>query len=367
MLGKAGARMMIKKFCKLILALLLAVLAAAIGLVGYLSLTEYMPEEIEPVAISMAAWQKEPTVGSRLTAVTWNIGYAGLGRDQNFFMDGGTMVRPDRREDVEGNLAGIISALVQQQADLYLLQEVDENAHRSYYINEVDSLRRGLALSTALAYNFRCAFVPFPWPMIGKVESGLVTLSRLQVAEATRESLPVPFSWPVRIANLKRCLLVERIPLAGSDKELVMINLHLEAYDDGEGKRAQTEQLMGIVQAEYRKGNYVVAGGDFNQNFPNVEGYPQLKEEYWRPGQLSESDLPRGFSFATDPSVPTCRSTHESYTGDRANSQFYVIDGYIVSPNVKVHNVQTIDLNFQHSDHQPVRLEFTLQPEGAEA
>ena len=48
--------------------------------------------------------------------------------------------------------------------------------------------------------------------------------------------LPCPFSWPTRIANLKRCLLVERIPIADSDKELVLVNLHLEAYDDGEGK-----------------------------------------------------------------------------------------------------------------------------------
>jgi len=92
-----------------------------------------------------------------------------------------------------------------------------------------------------------------------------------------------------------------------------------------------------------------------------VEGHPQLKEEYWQPGQLSTDDLPQGFSFVTDPSVPTCRSTHENYTGDRANSQFYVIDGFLISPNIKVNNVQTIDLNFQYSDHQPLRLEFTLQ------
>ena len=32
----------------------------------------------------------------------------------------------------------------------------------------------------------------------------------------------------------------EPVPIAGTKKELVMINLHLEAYDNGEGKVKQT-------------------------------------------------------------------------------------------------------------------------------
>lgn len=47
------------------------------------------------------------------------------------------------------------------------------------------------------------------------------------------------------------------------------MNLHLEAYDDGEGKEAQTAMLLQILQEEYVKGNYVIAGGDFNQSFPD--------------------------------------------------------------------------------------------------
>ena len=54
----------------------------------------------------------------------------------------------------------------------------------------------------------------------------------------------------------------------GSDREPVLVNLHLEAYDDGEGKIAQTNQLRDYIEDEYAKGNYVIAGGDFNQVFP---------------------------------------------------------------------------------------------------
>ena len=49
------------------------------------------------------------------------------------------------------------------------------------------------------------------------------------------------------------------------------------------------------------------------------------------------------------------------YQGDRSAEVMYVIDGFIVSANVKVNSVQTYDLNFRNSDHQPVAMEFTLQ------
>ncbi|MEA5013578.1 MAG: endonuclease [Candidatus Limiplasma sp.] len=351
----------IRKLARLLGILVAVALVAALGLIGYLTVNEYRPQDIEAVQLNLAARQDVPVLGSRYTLVSWNLGYACLGRDQDFFMDGGTMVRPDQKQTVEENLSGILGVLSAQKADLYLLQEVDQNSHRSYSINQVQTLRHGLSLTSAFALNYKCDFVPFPWPMIGKVESGLMTLSGLKVAEATRESLPTPFSWPVRVVNLKRCLLVERIPISDSEHELVLINLHLEAFDDGEGKKAQTRQLMEILKTEQRNGNYVIAGGDFNQSFPGVtEIYSQLSENYWQAGQLSESDLPEGYAYAFDASVPTNRAVRESYSGDRKNSQFYVIDGFILSSNIKINHLETVDLNFEYSDHQPVRLEFTL-------
>ena len=264
------------RIIKVFLGLLLLVVLAAGGLLGYLSLTEYRPDDIEPLEVVQAARKDNVRVGERLDVLSFNTGYCGLGREQDFFMDGGSMVRPRSEEDVRANLNGILSELVRQNVDIYLLQEVDFDSWRSYYTNQADTYRHGLSLNMACAYNFKCEFVPFPWPPLGKVESGLVTFTGLNVTEATRESLPVPFSWPVSMANLKRCLLIERVPVEGTDRELVIINLHLEAYDDGEGKRAQTEQLMQILAAEYRNGNYVIAGGDFNQTFEGAASYPLL-------------------------------------------------------------------------------------------
>lgn len=196
---------------------------------------------------------------------------------------------------------------------------------------------------------------------MGHVESGLVTLTDNYVTDAVRLSLPESFSWPVKTCNLKRCLLVTRFPLKDSSKELVLINFHLEAYDSGEGKIAQSKMLADVLAREYEKGNYVIAGGDFNQTFEGIDKYPVTNKEDWVPGVIGESDLPEHFSFAIDDSFPTCRLLNAPYTGSYDTSQVYVIDGFLVSDNLAVRNVNVIDVGFEYTDHQPVRLEVAFK------
>lgn len=183
------------------------------------------------------------------------------------------------------------------------------------------------------ALNYSCDYVPYPvTEPIGRVHSGVATYSRYDITAATRYRLPCPFSWPVRIANLKRCLLVTRIPIDDSEQELVLVNLHLEAYDDGEGKEAQTAMLLQILQEEYVKGNYVIAGGDFNQSFPDGHGpLSHCSGADWTPGTLG--DLPAGWRYAWDSAAPTCRLLNQPYSAGSSGTQFYVIDGFILSPN----------------------------------
>ena len=353
---------LLRGILKLILVLVLVAVVAAAGVIGWLTAVEYRPADVETLTVKAGARHDAANIGQLYKIVTFNVGYGSLGSEEDFFMDGGKNVLPKNKAEVTENLTGLLSALSLQDADICLLQETDTNSARSYWIDEADHFSRGLMMGSAFAYNYKCAFVPFPWPPIGKVESGLLTLNNLAVNEATRESLPVPFSWPLRIANLKRCLLVERMPIQGSDKTLVLVNLHLEAYSSDEGRKAQMEVLSTLLKAEQRKGNYVIAGGDFNQALPDsLEKYPLPATTPWKPGELTAEDLPTGFSFAYDMQVPTCRSLEAPYDGDRSSLVAYVIDGFIVSSNVKVKSVETFDLNFKNSDHQPVVMEFTLQ------
>ena len=216
--------------------------------------------------------------------------------------------------------------------------------------------------TSAFAQNYKVLFTPYPIPPIGQVDSGIATFSRLQAQSATRISLPCPFSWPVRLGNLKRCLLVERIPVSGSDKELVLVNLHLEAYDDGEGKIEQTRVLAQVLQDEYAKGNYVIAGGDFNQSFSNIDTsmYPLQGNGLWECGMLDISQFDGGWQFLMDTTHPTCRSLDRPLDESDPSFQYYMIDGFILSPNLRADSIETLDLHFKNTDHNPVRLQVTL-------
>lgn len=349
---------MLKKILRAALIILCVILAGAAALVVWLSVSEFSPEAVESAELVKAAGGGISS-DAALTVLTFNTGYAALGRESEFFMDGGSEVRPDSADIIEKNCAGILSILERENADFYLLQEVDENSKRSYGTDECSIYADGLGLGYSRALNYSCEYVPFPLPTIGRVHSGLQTLSRFGFVSAERIALPCPFSWPVSAANLKRCLLVSRFDVEGTDSQLVMINLHLEAYDSGEGKLEQTKVLRGFIESEYAAGNYVVTGGDFNQSFPGCTDIFAISDpEKWTPGLLDDSMIPDGWSYQFDPEHGTCRLLDAPLS---ENSQLYVIDGFIVSPNVEVVSVRTLNEGFEFSDHEPVLLEFRLK------
>ncbi|MBR4393609.1 MAG: endonuclease [Oscillospiraceae bacterium] len=349
------------KLLKILLTLVLIAVLGVAGLFGYLTLTEYKPADVEwqtPLCEDDTAPVVED--GATLKILSWNIGYAGLGAGSDFYMDGGKDTASADNATVNKYLDGINTTIREGDYDLVLLQEVDVNSSRTYSIDESTALRRGTSYH---ALNHSCAFVPLPIPEpIGKVHAGLMTISDYKVEHAERHQLPCPFTWPVRTANLKRCLLVNYLPVEGTDKQLVLIDLHLEAYDSGEGKIAQTKQLMSLLEKEYEKGNYVIAGGDFNQIFPgSLDLYPNTHPELWLPGVLEEDSLPEGFRFAYDLAAPSCRLLNQPYDpSDTVNTQYYVIDGFILSPNVQLDEVKVLDEGFANSDHNPVSLQVTL-------
>jgi len=333
----------------------------------WLSSREYKPADREPVPVSPSL-SLRPVRFQPIELYSWNIGYAALDAKEDFFMDGGKGVRPAAARSVEENIWAIQSFLSAAAPDIIFIQEVDVNSKRSYGINQVGYLSENWKGSSAFALNFNCPFVPIPFPhFIGKVESGILVLNSYD-STAERISLPTAFKWPERIAQLKRCLLVVRVPVQDSSSadngaELVLVNLHLDAFDQGgEGRKAQTRALAELLKAEYEKGNYCVAGGDFNQVFPAYKDvFPIQQNENFTPGVVDDSLFGEGWIFAADPASPSCRSTDRPYDGNRANHRLYIIDGFILSPNVELISVQTQDLDFKNSDHNPVKLTFSLK------
>ena len=331
------------------------IVLVVVGFFAYIALTEFKPKDVEEIKYTAS----EKTLNkNEFSIFSWNIGYGGLDSSMDFVMDGGTQVNPRSKKQVQDNLEAIADTIAQYPSDFYFLQEIDYKSHRSSRINEIDYLLPDIT-TKVFARNFVCKCIPYPWPILGRMESGLVMMTDYRIESAKRVQLPIPFKWPVSMFNLKRCLEISYVPIDGSDKKLVLVNLHLEAYDDGEGKIAQREMLIKTLKEEYDKGNYVIAGGDFNHWFPGTEAIYGTTEGLWVPEHLEQSDIPEGWSYAYDPSVPSGRSIHAPYDGSD-NWQFYLIDGFILSPNVELLEVHTYDHGFAHSDHNPVQMKVRL-------
>jgi len=69
---------------------------------------------------------------------------------------------------------------------------------------------------------------------------------------------------------LDRCFLVNRYPLKNG-KELLIVNTHNSAYDNGTLKKQEMAFLKQWLLDENNKGNYIVVGGDWNQCPPRFK------------------------------------------------------------------------------------------------
>lgn len=347
---------------------LLLVLASVIyvgGMIVVGVLTKFRPQPVEEATLTPppSAQPKAMVEDTVLSFLIWNIGYAGLGAEADYFYDGGKTVTSPRNL-VEKNREGIKAYLSDNShTDFVLLQEVDRCSKRSYRTDQAAAIHTLYPTHTsAFATNFKVRFLPFPFTNpIGTVWSGLQSLSRYEPTRSERIALPGITDFPRRYFYLDRCLLMQRFPVANG-KELVVINAHFEAYDaGGVVKKQQRELTRQILEAEYAKGNYVVLGGDWNIAPPDfdVHKWEKVKEE--EPLYLMKNDsvyIP-GWTYVYDPQVPTNRKNNFPYY---PNTSFTtVIDYYFLSPNVEAVEVKTDDLQFAFSDHQPVKLTVRLK------
>lgn len=127
-----------KKALKVIVIILLVVVVLFGGLVAFLSIKEYKPADKEQITVQNAAENKSFS-GETVKVLSFNTGYAGLGDNADFFMDGGKAVKSTDEARMRENMDEIAAIIAESSADFTLLQEVDENSSRTYSVNQVES------------------------------------------------------------------------------------------------------------------------------------------------------------------------------------------------------------------------------------
>lgn len=364
-----------------VLALVLAIVAVAGGYVAYVAIQYYRIEDNLVLQIDNPR-ENAVTAGSEYTLVSYNLGFGAYSPEYSFFMDTGVMndgtevvgkyAKGINKADVEKNVSGQLAVSKEQNADFYFFQEVDEKADRSYKINMLARAREAFPdYGSVYAENFHTAnlFYPFNDP-IGKTDAGILTLSRYKTESAVRRSFPVTTSFIDKLFDLDRCFAVNYLPVSGSDKMLVLINLHMSAYDEGGTiRKLQLDMLNAVLKEERDKGNYVVAGGDFNHcliadNFNSDEDalqyFPsgQKTPDWVKNSVLHQREVAEGFKIYASLNAATCRGADIPYEAGVNYST--VIDGFIVSDNVSVISEGTVDTAYAYSDHNPVKITFKL-------
>jgi len=352
---------MLKKAFKLITIIISTLFMALIVFLGVASYTDYKPSAIETISITNPQTQLMEK-GKPFSITTFNIGYAGLDATQDFFMDGGRNSRATNLATVNDNLNAITETLQELESDIYLLQEVDINSSRSFHLNQVESLAEAFPHhSYTFGYNYKALWVPVPvFKPMGKAESGLQSFSSFEVASQTRLDLPGKESWPVQLFELDRAVVEHRIHVS-EQKELVLLNIHLSAFDKGGTiRKQQLDFLKQYIQHEIEKDNYIIVGGDWNHVLPSTDPAVFATTQQW-PEWLYEfpADFaPVGFQWAVEPNIPTVRTLDIPY--EQGVNFLAVIDGFLVSPNVEILDVSTSNLDFANSDHHPVTATFIL-------
>lgn len=339
-----------------------------------ISIKDYTPNEITKLSVFNKSTNSIDS-SSYFSLLSWNMGYSGLGKEMDFFYDGGDMVRGSEELSAKYFQQNLEFLNEHSDVDFIFLQEVDVDSKRSYGIDQADLIRQNLSeFESSFAKNYDVTFVPVPpFKPMGKVQAGIMTFSKYASISALRHAYPNIASWPDKLFLLDRCFIVSRYQLevfGGHDgvadgvidgaefRELVLINTHNSYYINEDSLRLiELNILKEVMNHEYEKGNYVIAGGDWNKFPPIIIEDLGIDQSRIQEGvsKIDHDFLPAEWKWAFDRNKPTNRELNTPYTD---KSKISIIDYFVCSPNVEIISAKTIDLNFENSDHNPVMLEF---------
>lgn len=354
---------------KILMGVLALLLAIVLAYVIYVFAAYYRVEDNQVLEVNVLSDQ-EPDSGAagQYRIASYNIGFGAYSNDYSFFMDGGKESRARSPEAVRENVTGAMETVKAIDPDFLFLQEVDVDGTRSYHINELDLVNgalEGRFLNWTFAQNYDSPYLF--WPLLephGANRAGQATYSSLSISSALRRQLPIE-DGVMKLVDCDRCYSVQRVPLAEGGAELVLYNLHLSAYtSDGAIAEEQLKMLFADMLGEYEKGNYAIAGGDFNKdllgNSDEIFGVSGPAYTWAQP--IPASLVPEGLSIVApfDPDKPTasCRNADRVYGPDNYR---VTVDGFVVSANVEVRTAKVWETGFRWSDHNPVYIDFVLR------
>lgn len=338
----------------------------------------------------------------------------------------GTHAQGANKDRVLANTNGALSTIdALDNVDFLLYQELDfsDKSTRTHGVDQLalaDLKHDDYARVFGVNYHSAFLFYPFHEP-IGSSNSGLATYSKYNISKAERKEFTITSDFFGKFFDLDRAFTISTMPISGTNKNLYVFNVHMSAYDEsGAIRKVQLQELKAAISAARDlngKNNYVVVGGDFNHDLLidnplystdykdtifNKQETDILSTDWYNYFRLNEAldgttvpnlitgiDEEYTYDFVDlnvniygPTNLATCRDAALPF-GDRnsndvLDNSLVTIDGYIVSDNINVTDIETIGSGpngqsenllpenpgfgqgFVYSDHNPVLMKFIL-------
>ena len=205
--------------------------------------------------------QADSEVDDTLAVMTYNMGYlSGMTNNQP--------VNPPKSL-FEENLGSLQELISTHPAHIIGFQEIDYHSARSFEVDQLAALSSGYAEGVR-SVNWDKRYVPFPyWPPkvhFGSMQSGQAILSKFPVQSSSHLVLSKPQSAPFYYNAFYLDRLVQLVELKVGSQEVVVLNVHLEAFDQ-ETREAQAETLLELVDSLVDQKPLILLG-DFNARPP---------------------------------------------------------------------------------------------------
>ena len=324
-----------KRIFKYIIAIILLIIVTSIIFFFWASAPNFSDKDYANLIVNN--FEKKIDTDSIYSIVTYNIGYlSGMTNNK-------AITKP--KELYTDNLKKVNYEFDLLNADIIAFQEIDYNSERSFNINQQDEIAKLGYNFIAQAVNWDETYVPFPyWPPsmhFGEMLSGQSILSKYPLKNHKRIVLE-------RVANnpfYRDALYLERlaqvVTITIEHKDIIIINIHLEAFD----KITRVKQFDFVLDlfSEYAKEYPIILLGDFNSEARDDNAIIQKLFSIPKIGNAAFDIENPVNTFDTD--KPFKRIDYIFYT---KNSIEY-IDGKVL---------QQFE---QASDHLPVEMRFKLR------
>ncbi|TNE60089.1 MAG: hypothetical protein EP344_07965 [Bacteroidetes bacterium] len=232
-------------------------------------LVETFEDEMPCLYYAARVQTPAPAVGDTLLVMTWNIRF-GCGKAWWFGDSCGDRVLFSK-EEIIPNLESIAARINALRPDIVLLQEIDIEAKRSAYIDQMQYLLDHTYLNYGVyASNWKSQFIPSDG--LGRMDEGNAILAPWLIDDATRFQLPLRNDLDnlTRYFYTRENAMQARVNIPGRT-DIYAVCTHLVAFSTDDTKKRQMDTYMTVLQDLDRAGLYFVTGGDLNLLPPNAD------------------------------------------------------------------------------------------------